>query len=675
MCYNKSMKLLSPAGNFECLKMAIYNGADEVYLGINQFNARNNIDGFNLDNIEEAVDFAHIHNVKVNLAINILFSDDEIQTALDTIVEAYNKGVDCFIIQDLGLAYLVNKNYPEIEIHASTQMGIHNLEGVKFLEQFGFKRVVLARETPLDEIKRIKENSNVEIEYFAHGALCVSFSGNCYLSSYLCNASGNRGKCKQLCRLPYTLEKNGKAIKSGYLLSAKDFNMIDKLEDLKKAGVDVIKIEGRARRPFYVATTTRQYFNALNNIKVDNQELALAFNRNYTPGYFNGNHEIISNIQNHIGIKIGKITKVIKGKKFNEVYFSSNRNLYPKSTFKIFDDDKELNTLTAYDLCLINKNLYKLTTTQEIKENTNIHLIVDAKAEDEISQFINKKVINVDIFVEKYKQIKATLYLDKPLIITGEVLEEAKNSPLSENEIISNFKKSDFFEPIVKIRILDNVFMKKQSLNQFRRCVYDKLFEYLTKQFKHNLQKIKISTNYNPIPFSNFEIVENTNVNCCSKNIIYSPEEYNLKDINSFISKCEKLGKKLYLDTPNFALKEDIESLKEIISKTNIPIIANNYYALTLNTEIVIGSGLNVFNSYTAKFYNKPIITAESSIGAKINYHYMTLRHCPMKSHIKGASCANCPYDNCYNYKMENGKKLHLKRKKLTTCTFYLTNQ
>ena len=186
------MKILSPAGNFECLKVAVFNGADEVYLGVNQFNARNNIDGFTMQNLKEAVDFAHLYGVKVLLAINILFTNNEMQSALDTVVEGYNMGVDAFIVQDLGLASLINENYPEIELHASTQMGLHNLEGVKAVKKYGFKRVVLARETPLSEIKRIKENCGVEIEYFVHGALCVSFSGNCYMSSYLLDASGNR---------------------------------------------------------------------------------------------------------------------------------------------------------------------------------------------------------------------------------------------------------------------------------------------------------------------------------------------------------------------------------------------------------------------------------------------------------------------------------------------------
>ena len=171
------MKLLSPAGDFESLKMAVYYGADEVYLGVKDFNARN-IEGFNLESLKQAIDFAHIYGVKVHLTVNILFSDDELQSALNLIVDAYNLGVDAFIIQDIGLASLVHKFFPEIEMHASTQMGIHNLEGAKVAKEIGFKRVVLARETSLSEVKRIKDNLDIEIEYFAHGALCVCFSGN-----------------------------------------------------------------------------------------------------------------------------------------------------------------------------------------------------------------------------------------------------------------------------------------------------------------------------------------------------------------------------------------------------------------------------------------------------------------------------------------------------------------
>jgi len=668
------MKILSPAGNFECLKMAVINGADEVYLGINNFNARNNIDGFTLENLEEAVNYAHVFDVKINLAINILFTDDELQEALNTVVKAYNLGVDSFIIQDLALAKLLHDNYPFIDIHASTQMGIHNLEGVKYIEQFGFSRVVLARETPLDEIKRIRDNTNIEIEYFAHGALCVCFSGNCYLSSYLLNASGNRGRCKQLCRLPYTLLKNNKPLKNGYLLSAKDFNMLDKLNDLKAAGVDILKIEGRARRPYYVAAATKEYYNALNNKPTSQENLKLAFNRGFTPGYFCGNNNIISNNQNHIGVYVGKVEKVNNGKKFNEIYFSSSIPLSKKSSFKIFSNEEEKTTISAFDLTLVSKNKYKLTTTQKLSVNDKIHLIVDAQKEQNCLSETKKKDVNISIFLEENKPIKANVVLNNQTFnILGDTLEKANKQPLSKEELISNFAKSDIFNTNLKIEKLDNVFITKQLLNEFRRNVFNKIFNELTLPFKRDIKAIKINIPNNINKFKDFQIIENPNEKLTANNIIYSPGEYCLEDIKNFQYLCKKQNKAIFLDTPNFALKKDIEILNNIIEKTQISIVANNYYALNFQTNIIIGAGLNVYNKLSASILNKPVITAESEISTRIDYPYMTLRHCPLKNHLN-ANCSNCPYSNEYALKMDNGKVLKLKRKKLSSCTFYLTD-
>lgn len=666
------MRILSPAGNFESLKMAVYNGADEVYLGINNFNARNNIDGFSMQSLEQAVDFAHVYGVKVNLAINILFSDDELQNALDTIIEAYNLGVDSFIIQDLGLVSIVHENYPEIEIHASTQMAVHNLEGVKAIEKFGFKRIVLARETPLDEIKRIRENSDVEIEYFAQGALCVSFSGNCYLSSYLCNASGNRGKCKQLCRLPYTLEFNGKSLKKGYLLSAKDFNMIDRLEDLKNAGVDVLKIEGRARRPAYVAMATREYYNSINGQAYNPDNLQLAFNREYTAGYFDGNGKIISDYHNHIGIKVGCVEKVNLGKKFNEVIFSSNRELSPKSTFKFYKNTEEKNTITAFDLNKIANGKYKLTTTQKVRFGDDVHLILDAKLEDETLAYIKKRILKIQIFAELGKKLRAYFDVNGKLIeVFGQVLEVSKNQALSKEDLISNFHKSDIFDAELDIVKLDNVFIPNKLLNEFRRNVFDEAYKVFTQNAKHDLKAIKIMAKLKVEALNDFEIVDSVNHKSDAKSLIYSPEVYDLNDIKSFQERCKKENKLAFLDLPNFALKQDIEKIKIIINETQIAVVVNNYYALYLTDNYIIGAGMNVYNSYTANVLAKPFITAESDLGERIDYPYMTLRHCPMKSHLN-ASCDKCPYKQGYTYKMDNGKALKLKRKKLSTCTFYL---
>ena len=665
------MKILSPAGDFESLKMAVSYGADEVYLGIKNFNARN-IEGFSLESLKKAVNFAHIHDVKVNLAVNILFSNEELQSALDLVVESYNIGVDCFIVQDLGLANLINKNFPEIEIHASTQLGIHNLEGALEAQKFGFKRVVLARETPLDEIKRIKENTNLEVEYFAHGALCVSFSGNCYLSSYLNGASGNRGKCKQLCRLPYSFEKNGKVLKKGFLLSAKDFNMINRLDELKNAGVDVLKIEGRARRPFYVAISTKEYKNALKNLKFSKKNLEIGFNRTFTAGYFDGNGNIISNYNNHIGINVGKIEKVVYGKNFNEVFFSSSQEISPKSVFKTFKNGQETASFTTHDLTKLSNNKYKTTTTQKLKVGDELNLIVDAKLEEDILNIKFRKKIKIEIFAKNNEKIKAIFENNgKKYEFFGNICETANNQPITENNLKDNFNKSDLFEVDLKISALDNVFMPKQQLNEFRRKVLGEVENILIQTNRTPLSQIKIEFSKPAVKFANFQFVETVGSNFVEDNIIFSPEEYNLNEIVEFKNKCINLNKKPYLDLPNFATKKDIQILKEIVDSTKIPVIVNNLYGFVFNTDKVIGPGLNVYNNLSGTLYDSKVITAESNVGTRINFPYMTLRHCPFKANMN-ASCKNCPYSNEYYYRMENGKVLKIKRKKLSSCTFYL---
>lgn len=669
------MKLLSPAGNFDSLKTAVFNGADEIYLGINDFNARNNIDGFNMENLKRAVDFAHLFGVKVDLAINILFNDTELQRALNIVVDAYNFGVDGFIVQDLGLASLIHLHYPQVELHASTQMGIHNLEGVKFLEKFGFKRVVLSRETPIEEIKRIRKNSNIEIEYFVQGALCVSFSGNCYLSSALFNASGNRGKCKQLCRLPYTFEHNGKKIKSGYLLSAKDFNLINRLNDLTDAGVDVVKIEGRARRPEYVGLVTAEYRKAIDGKKFNEDNIKLAFNREYVNGYFNGNGDIISEFNNHIGIRIGKVLSVNFGKRFNEVLISTNRELSPKSTLKFFNSkNKEINTVSVYDLRKKTENQYIFTTTQKIVANLDVNLLTDYDLEKNVISFTRRKSVKIKIFANYNQPIKALFEFDgEKYEVLGSICLTAKNQPLSKKQLNDNFNKSEFFYASLEICSLDNVFITVKDLNEFRRQVFDLLYRVITENKKDKLNKINIIIENFGVELGDYQFVENVDDNFTAKNVVYSPEIYDIKTINLFIEKCKREKVKAYLDTPNFALKKDIELLNEIIKETGVAIVVNNYYAFCFDTEIIIGAGLNVFNSITAKVYNKPYIFAENSSNIKYKYPYMTFRHCPLKSHY-GSTCDCCKFDNGFTYLMDGGKEFSLKRKKLSTCTFYLTD-
>jgi len=672
-----SMKILSPAGDFESLKMAVFNGADEVYLGVKDFNSRN-IEGFSLQTLKEAVDFAHIFNVKVNLAVNILFNDEEIQSVLDLIVDANNLGVDSFIVQDIGLISLLKKYYPQIEIHASTQMAIHNLEGVKAVEVLGVKRVVLARETSLEEVQRIRKNSNVEIEYFCHGALCVSFSGNCYLSSYLNNASGNRGKCKQLCRLPYSFMFNNKEIKNGYLLSAKDFNMLQHLDKLCSVGVDVLKIEGRARRPYYVGVATKTYKQALIKQNYNLDELKLAFNRDYTAGYIDGNANIISNKQNHIGLNVGKVEKFIKGNKFNEIFISSNKEISPKSVLKFVNGVDEV-VITAYDIKKV-KTLYRITSTQKVNVGDRVHLISDYEKEQSLLNQKVRRKVKIVIDAQVNKPIKATIFKDnKKLAVLGSVCVQAKTHALTQQELELNFNKSEIFEAELDCK-LANVFLPKKELNEFRRNVFleiTKLYKQHNNQLMSKIILKSAKNNKNVknfddfvMVFKNFEQFFEKNSNIKENNVIYSPETYNLSNIKNFIKLCLANNKKPILDLPNFATEKDIQLLKEIINKTRIAVIVNNLYALNFETEKIIGGGMNVYNSHSASYYGLPYIKAE---GEDYKMPYMTMRHCPMKQHLN-ADCANCPYKEGFYYKMQNGKTLKLKRKKLTECTFYLTD-
>lgn len=283
------MELLAPAGSMEALRAAVCNGADAVYLGADTFNARINARNFSAADLQEAVVYCHVRSVKVHLTLNTLVLDREMPRAAELIRLAASCGVDAFIVQDLGVVSLCRQLAPDVPIHASTQMSIHSLEGVMEAAALGCSRVVLARELPAEEIAHICKKSPVEIEVFVHGALCMCYSGQCYLSSVIGRRSGNRGQCAQPCRLPYGY---GRFESTRYPLSLKDNCLAGELDELRRMGVASIKIEGRMKRPEYVAIVTRAYRTVLNGGKLmpsDLQELETAFSRQgFTDGYFRG---------------------------------------------------------------------------------------------------------------------------------------------------------------------------------------------------------------------------------------------------------------------------------------------------------------------------------------------------------------------------------------------------
>ncbi|MBE6748004.1 MAG: U32 family peptidase [Ruminococcaceae bacterium] len=277
---NNHPEILAPVGSDEQLLAAVRSGANAVYLGTKSFNARRNADNFDSLNLKEAVKYCHSYNVKVYVTLNTIVFDYELKELYRTIKEIAESGADAVIVQDFATVKAVKKICPTLPLHASTQMAVHNVSGVKLLEKFGFSRVVLARELSFKEIEKIVKSTTLETEIFVHGAHCMSASGNCYISAFLGERSGNRGLCAQPCRLDWKIDNKN------FALSLKDMSYIDHLKELESIGVTSFKIEGRMKRPEYVASSVNACKNALNNKNYNKELLKAVFSRNgFTDGY------------------------------------------------------------------------------------------------------------------------------------------------------------------------------------------------------------------------------------------------------------------------------------------------------------------------------------------------------------------------------------------------------
>ncbi|MGN1050940.1 MAG: U32 family peptidase, partial [Acutalibacteraceae bacterium] len=282
-----SIEILSPCGSKECVLPAVSNGADAIYLGMKEFSARKDAQNFDFEELSKTISYCHRRGVKVYLALNTVVFDKEMASALEIVCKCRNMGIDALIVQDLGLVREVKKLCPDLPLHASTQMSVHTLSGAKLLSKLGFKRVVLAREMSLSEIAEICENVDIETEVFVHGANCMCVSGQCYMSSMIGTRSGNRGACAQPCRKPYKIEGN-----EGYPLSLKDNSSIEHILDLQSLGVTSVKIEGRMKRPEYVAVSTRACFLKREQGFIEEEtkeQLKKVFSRTgFTDGYIKG---------------------------------------------------------------------------------------------------------------------------------------------------------------------------------------------------------------------------------------------------------------------------------------------------------------------------------------------------------------------------------------------------
>ena len=306
------MKIVAPAGNMERFYAAVKAGAQEIYMGLKGFGARRNAENFTLEEYKEALDYAHKRGVRIFLTLNTIMMEKEMDFLYENLKALYEHGLDAVIVQDLGYFRYMKENFPDMEYHGSTQMTVGNHIEAEYLRKIGFKRVVLPREMTFEEIKKIRENTSIELEIFVSGALCICYSGNCYMSSFIGSRSGNRGMCAQPCRKEYTDSKGNK----GYLLSPKDQLMgYDEIQKLKEIGIESIKVEGRMKDPNYVFETVGYYSQMINGEKAE-ERVSEIFNRGYSKGYFHGadssliNKNYSYNLGKEIGLIFGRELKL-----------------------------------------------------------------------------------------------------------------------------------------------------------------------------------------------------------------------------------------------------------------------------------------------------------------------------------------------------------------------------
>ena len=605
------IELLSPAGDFECLKAAVQNGADAVYFGASSFSARAFASNFDDEVLEKAITYAKLRGVKTNLALNTLIKNNEMSKAIEIAKRAYSYGIDAIIVQDLGLARYLIKHFPDLAIHASTQLSVHNLDGVLKLQELGFSRVVLSRELSLQEIEHICKNSNVEIEVFVHGALCISYSGQCLFSSMIGGRSGNRGQCAQPCRLPYELissdtnitssklksqkDSSYHTIDKGYLLSPKDLCGLDYLPELIKAGVSCLKIEGRMKTPEYVATVTRIYrkhldialnskFDQQTDLATDKHDLLQVFNRG---GFSNGhlssspNKDLIfKEKSNNMGIFLGRISNFNPNK--GHITFTTADTLSVGDKIGIENKKHETSLYTISELMINNKNMPQVLSGNKVKIGRmkgdisvgyKIYKMSDKQLTSSALETINKenRKINLNCKLTVKKDLPIELIISDnsgfTVNVTSDVMpESAINSPISKDRLIAQITKTNntpFQFDNIEIDLDDGLFIKGIScINELRRNALSQYEEKLVSSFRRNVDTINFkynSSSINPSTFKQKKV--SVLLNLINKDFDYS----NLQNVDN-----------IYIPFKFFVLKDFAPIIQKINEKFNTYIYADN---------------------------------------------------------------------------------------------------
>lgn len=586
------MEILSPCGSMDSFYAAIEGGCDAVYLAGKMFGARSFANNFTNEELVYVINYAHLYGVKVYITCNILVLEREVSKFLEFISFLHQNNVDAVIMQDLGMIDLVHKKFPNLEIHASTQMHIHNLDGALIAKKLGIKRIVLARETPLEEIIKIKKYSGLEVEVFVHGALCVSYSGNCLFARSIGPRSGNRGTCTGCCRLPYKVldEKYNVLNQGDYPLSMKDLETIYNLDKLIDAGIDSFKIEGRMKSPSYVYLATKLYKDTLTNylkaktLKVDLKtlhDLKTCFTRNTTNGFiFNETNNIDDMSSNHLGVLIGKV--ILEKNNYVSIKLFDKVSIHDGLRIK---DEYEYG-LTLNEFRVNNKQVYEAYKNDIITFKVNKKINVDSLVYKTLSYEIDNNILK--IIKERIRKIpikmtcNISLNKEIELIISdnyntikvyGEKPSLATKKELTISLVSDKLKKiNDTIYKIdnIEINLDKSLFLPISSLNNLRREGIDKLNEARLLKYKK-------------------EIVEGTYEISL---IDYKKErEFSyLKDDNySYLSKTIKRIPRVVFDYNKY--KDNLYLVGEL-------------GALNKFKSFITDYSFNVFNSYTVALLN-----------------------------------------------------------------------
>ena len=490
----KKTELLVPVGNRECLLAAIHNGADAVYLGGKKFGARAYSNNFDEQEMIEAIKLCHLYGVKIYVTVNTMIYNNEVEEVINYLNFLYINNVDAVIMQDNGMIELVRKTIPNLEIHVSTQAHNHNKPAIKHYKDIGCTRVVFDRESSLEEITNI--DVDIEKEVFVYGALCICYSGNCLFSALNGGRSANRGMCVGSCRLPYSLYKNDMLKKEGYLLSTKDLNTLLNLKQILDKQIDSLKIEGRMKSKEYVAIVTKTYRKLIDNYynnkeliltKEDNEKLLKTYNREFTKGYLFEETNIINDkTSNHQGIKIGTVIGVNN----KRITIKLDNDLYQNDAIRFDKPNKGMYVNTLYNnKGLLVSNITKGNICQvDNKERimikdllgSNVLKTIDTKLNQELNNIIEKKILINMSFKAKIGQNSILSITDNinTIEIQGNLVEQAKSSPISKDKIIEQLSKlgnTPYKLNNIDIDIDNNIFINIKELNELRRTTIEKL--------------------------------------------------------------------------------------------------------------------------------------------------------------------------------------------------------